>query len=199
MEAYIGMVTIFGFSFNPRGWMTCSGQTLPVSQYTALFSLLGVTYGGNGQTTFGLPDLRGRVPIGVGQGTGLSPYDLGEIGGTETNTLLITQMPMHNHPATATSESESTSTSALFAEGTPANGQNPNGRMLASGQQIYAAEDPANNRQMSSQAVQTTTTTTTATTVTVGVAGASQPVNNLQPYLAMNYCICLEGIFPSRN
>lgn len=199
MEVYLGMVTIFGFSFNPRGWMTCSGQQLSIAQNTALFSLLGTTYGGNGQTTFGLPDLRGRVPLGAGQGPGLQNYDLGQMSGSEANTLTIAQMPAHNHPATATSESTSTSTSALFAEGTPANAQNPAGKMLASGQSIYANEDAANNRQMSSQAVTTTTTTTTTTTVNVNVAGGSQPVNNLQPYIAMNYCICVEGIFPSRN
>jgi microcystin-dependent protein len=199
MEVYLGMVTIFGFTFPPKDWTTCQGQLMSISQNTALFSLLGTTYGGNGQTTFGLPDLRGRVPLGAGQGPGLSSYDIGQVGGSENNTLVITQMPAHNHQATATSTSTSTSTSTLYAESTPANSQNPSGKMLASSQNVYASEDPANNRAMSSEAVTTTTDTTTNTTVTVGIAGSSQPVNNIQPYLAMNYCIALQGIFPSRN
>src|SRR6476620_8139642 len=99
MEGYIAESRLFAGNFAPRGWAFCQGQLLSISQNTALFSILGTTYGGNGQTTFGLPDLRGRVPIhsGGSQGPGLSPYDLGEMGGTETNTLTINQMPAHNH------------------------------------------------------------------------------------------------------
>jgi microcystin-dependent protein len=188
---FIGMIVMFGFAFAPRGWAFCAGQIMSISQNTALFSLLGTTYGGNGSTTFGLPDLRGRTAVGMGQGPGLSHYNIGEQGGVESNTLTINSMPPHTHSAEATSNS----TSAMFAEGTAANAQNPAGKMLASGQNIYANEDEANNRQMSSQAV----TTTTTTNVTIGPAGGGQPVNNIQPYLAVNYCIALEGIFPSRN
>jgi microcystin-dependent protein len=187
MEVFLGMIAIFGFNFNPRGWQLCAGQLLAISQNTALFSLLGTNYGGNGQTTFGLPDLRGRTAVGMGSGPGLSNYTLGEQGGSESNTIQVTQMPAHTHTATATSAS------TLFAEATAANAGNPAGKMLASGQDIYATENPANNRSMSSQAV------TTSTTVQVAIAGGSQPVPNIQPFLAVNYCIAIQGIFPSRN
>jgi len=183
MEVYLGMIAIFGFQFNPKGWLYCAGQMLPVSSNTALFSLLGTTYGGDARTTFGLPDLRGRTAIGVGQGPGLQTYQLGQTGGFESNTLTLGQMPAHTHVATAVS--------TMYAEGTSANALNPKGNMLASGQQIYAGEDEQNNRAMSSQAV--------TTTVQVGVAGNNEQVYNMQPFLAMNYCICVEGIYPSRN
>src|SRR4051812_19628298 len=101
-EPFLAEIMIFAGNFAPRGWAFCNGQILSIAQNTALFSLLGTTYGGNGQTTFALPDLRGRVPIGVGQGPGLSSISLGEVGGTENVTLLTTQMPMHDHTATVT-------------------------------------------------------------------------------------------------
>lgn len=199
MDEFLGCIKIFGFNFNPRGWMTCQGQQLSIAQNSALFSLLGTTYGGNGQTTFGLPDLRGRVPVGQGQGTGLSPYALGQTGGFESVTLTQQQLPTHIHAATAQSTSTSATSAILTAETTQANAQNPAGKCLASGTNIYATEDPASNRQMASSCIEATTTTNTTTTVTVAPAGASAPVAILSPFLAVNYCICTEGIFPSRN
>ena len=98
-EPFLGQIILVPYNFAPRGWAFCNGQILPIAQNTALFSLLGTTYGGNGQTTFALPDLRGRVAISSGQGPGLSNYDLGQVGGTETETLTINQMPMHAHPS----------------------------------------------------------------------------------------------------
>src|SRR5262245_44407760 len=103
MDPFIGQLMLVPYNFAPRGWALCNGQILPIAQNTALFSLLGTTYGGNGQTTFALPDLRGRVPISSGQGPGLSNYDLGEVGGVETVTLTTTQMPAHGHPVSANS------------------------------------------------------------------------------------------------
>jgi microcystin-dependent protein len=187
MDEFLATIKIFGFNFAPRGWAFCQGQVLSIASNTALFSLLGTTFGGNGQTTFGLPDLRGRVAVGQGQGPGLSNYVMGQMSGTETNTLTTGQMPIHTHTATATT------TSILSAEETAANAQNPAGKCLASGTNIYAVESPGTNRQMSPTAIASTTT------VTIATAGGSQPVNNLQPYLALNYCICTEGIYPSRS
>src|SRR4051812_40605270 len=122
MDAFLGMITPFGFGFAPRNWALCQGQILSIAQNTALFSLLGTMYGGNGQTTFALPDCRGRSLVGMGQGPGLTNITQGEVSGTETVTLLITQMPAHNHTATATS--------TLYAEGLPGTANNPAGKMI---------------------------------------------------------------------
>jgi microcystin-dependent protein len=187
MEEYIGTIKLFGFAFAPRGWMTCQGQMLSIAQQTALFSLLGTTYGGNGVTTFGLPDLRGRVAVGQGQLTGGAVYTMGEMAGSEAVTLTQAQLPSHTHTATAVT------TAILTAESTQATAQNPANKCLASGTSIYAEEDPANNRQMSPTCI------TASTTVTVAPAGNSQGVAILQPFLVANYCICIEGIFPPRN
>ena len=182
-EPYLGQIQAFGFSFAPRGWAQCQGQILSIAQNTALFALLGTTYGGNGQTTFALPDLRGRAGIGVGQGPGLSDISLGEISGTENVTLLVTNMPIHTHSATATS--------SLQAEGIPGTANNPQGKMLAGISNGYIPPDPSQNKVLASDAV--------ATTVTVGATGGSQPFAKRDPYLGLNFCIALEGIFPPRN
>ena len=171
-EPFLGMIIIVPYNFSPRGWAFCNGQILPIAQNTALFSLLGTTYGGNGQTTFALPDLRGRVSNSSGQGPGLSSYDLGQVGGTESETLTINQMPSHNHIANATS-----------GDGTSSK---PEGRFLAnSGTSTIYADAIAPSVPLGVQ--------------TIGNTGGSQPFSTLQPYLTLNYCIALEGIFPSRN
>lgn len=174
MEPFIGMIQIFGFNFAPRGWAFCQGQLLPIAQNTALFSLLGTMYGGNGQTTFGLPDLRGRVPMGFGQGQGLSPRNIGELSGTETVTLNTTQMPAHNHAMMASGDGQSIGNAGGNSLGSVGRGAGAN---------IYAP-GATNQVNMGSP---------------TSMTGGSQPHNNLQPYLVMNYCIALEGIFPSRN
>lgn len=167
-EPFIGEIRIFPYTFAPRGWAFCQGQLLSIAQNTALFALIGVTFGGNGQTTFGLPDIRGRAVIGAGQGPGLSPRTQGEAAGEETVTLLTTQMPMHNHLVAASSQ--------------PTN-----------------ASRPANAFPSGGGAYQTASDGTTMNPSMIGAAGGSQPHDNMQPYLAINYCIALEGIFPSRN
>ena len=187
MDEYLGTIKLFGFNFAPRGWISCQGQLLSIAQNSALFSLLGTTYGGNGTTTFGLPNLAGRLAVGQGQLTGGAVYSMGEISGSESMTLLSTQLPAHVHAATAVT------TAILSAESTQATAQNPNGKCLASGTTIYADEDPAQNRQMSPTCI------TASTAVTVAPAGGSQPFSILQPFLVMNYCICTSGIFPPRN
>jgi microcystin-dependent protein len=160
---------------------------LSIAQNTALFSLLGTTYGGNGTTTFGLPNLSGRVAIGQGQLAGGAVYSMGEAAGAESTTLVMPQLPAHTHTATAAT------TATLTAESAQATAQNPNGKCLASGTPIYADEDPAQNRQMAPSCI------TATTTVTVNPTGSNQPVSILQPFLVLNYCICSQGIFPSRN
>jgi microcystin-dependent protein len=165
-EPFLGSIIIFGGNFAPRGWAFCNGQILAISQNTALFSLLGTTYGGNGQTTFALPDLRGRVPIHFGQGPGLSNYSEGETGGAESVTLSAAQMPQHQHVQPASNGDEDTN--------------RPNNAVPAHGG-VYA------------------TTTDGSALDPTSAAGGSQPHENRPPYLAINYIIALEGIFPSRN
>ena len=172
MEPYLGMIAIFGFNFAPRGWSMCWGQLLPISQNTALFSLLGTQFGGNGQTTFALPDLRGRAPVGFGQGPGLSPYYIGEMTGTEATVLLNTHLPVHRHTITATTQ----------AGDTPA----PEGAF------------PAYSGIIDKEYKTGTATKALMAASMVSSAGANQPVSVLQPFLAINYCIALEGIFPQR-
>lgn len=170
-EPFIGEIQLLPFSYAPRGWMRCEGQLLSIAQNTALFSILGTTYGGNGQTTFALPDLRGRSPVHWGQGPGLQPVVLGEIGGASTVSLIATEMPTHTHAA-----------SAVSAVGTS---DVPSSATLAQSSirsDLYAIS--AN---------------TTMSPAAVGIAGSSQPHNNMPPYLALAFCIAIQGIFPSRN
>lgn len=174
-EPFIGQIMPVGFNFAPRGWATCDGQILSIAQNTALFSLLGTTYGGNGQTTFALPDLRGRVPIHQGQGPGLSPYTMGQSAGSESSTLTVNQMPQHTHSAAA----------VLHASTLAANDSLPSGNYPSDG----GAYQSATNTSMNAGAV----------TVTNGISGGSQPFSLVQPYLCINFVIALEGIFPSRN
>ena len=171
-EPFIGEIFMGGYNFAPRGYALCQGQLLSISQNTALFSLLGTTYGGNGQTTFALPDLRGRVPMGWGQGPGLSPNSLGQVSGTETVTLLVTQMPAHNHLVNAVSE--------------PGDGSSPQGTFLA-------------NSGALDKEYKATGTMVNMNANAVAPAGGSQPHSNMQPYLVLNIYIAIEGIFPSRN
>jgi len=179
-EPFLGQISMFGFGFAPSGWATCDGQILSIAANTALFSLLGTTYGGNGQTTFALPDLRGRVPVHQGTGPGLSPYVLGEVTGTESVTLISTQIPAHTHVATA---AVSASASSLAPTDTPANS------FLTGGGGVTIYNPTTDGTKMNAGMV----------TVTVQPAGGSQPHDNLQPLLCINFCIALNGIFPSRN
>ena len=167
-EPFLGMIAIYGFNFAPRGWAFCNGQILAIAQNTALFSLLGTTYGGNGQTTFALPNLQSRVPIHFGQGPGLSSYDLGQSAGSESVTLTTNQMPQHNHIVNATDA------------------------------EVSGGGSPANNFIAKGGFYGTPADITMAPTM-IGITGGSQPTSIIQPYLALNFCIALEGIFPSRN
>ena len=172
-EPFIGQIQMFGFNFAPRGWAMCNAQILSIAQNTALFSLLGTIYGGNGQTTFSLPDLRGRVPIHMGQGPGLSDYVEGQTGGSENKTLTINNLPAHSHAVNAKTEN--------------GNKQTPGANVLA--------KDAAGSTAYYSNQVPNTT----MNPAMIGNTGGSQPFSNLQPFLTINFCIALQGIFPSRN
>lgn len=182
-EPFLGEIKPFGFNFAPRGYTMCNGQILAISTNTALFSLLGTAYGGDGQTTFGLPDLRGRTMVHQGQGNGLSSISLGEAGGSENVTLTNSNLPTHTHTATATS--------TLNAEGIAGNSQNPQGKLLGGLPNLYITPDPAQNKPLAPESIDTA--------VTVAPTGNSQPFGNRSPYLGLTLCIALEGIFPSRN
>jgi len=185
-DPFLAEVKLFAGNFAPKGWAFCSGQILPIAQNQALFSLLGTTYGGNGQTTFALPDLRSRVAIGFGQGPGLTNYALGQVGGTETVTLAINQMPAHTHAFNP-------GTLAINAVSGPGNTQSP-------ANALPAADATGVTATYSTAAADTTMAPGALVgTPTIGNTGGAQPVPILQPYLALTYIIALVGIFPSRN
>ncbi len=178
-EAYLGEIRMVGFNFAPMGWALCNGQLLPISSNTPLFALLGTTFGGNGQTTFALPDLRGRVPVHQGQGPGLSPYVMGEAVGAETVTLINSNMPLHNHALNVNNQPgpQTDPTNALISVVNDGSGRNPT---------VYPAYSTSNpTGAMSAQAV--------------GLAGGNMPHENRQPSLTVNFIICLQGIFPARQ
>jgi microcystin-dependent protein len=186
MEGTIGEIRMFAGTFAPRSWAFCQGQLLSISQNTALFSILGTTYGGNGQTTFALPDFRSRSAVGTGTGPGLSNIVLGQVSGTENVTILTSQMPAHTHTAVATVTG--TVTPKCFAD--EGLGDDPTN--------AFAAISSASNTQTPDANMGSSPIAATAS-VTIGIAGSSQPLPIRNPYLGMNYIICLEGIFPSRN
>lgn len=198
-NALIGQIVQYGFNFAPRNWATCSGQLVSIAQNTALFSILGTTYGGNGQTTFALPDLRGRTMVHWGNGPGLSPYSLGEVGGNESVALTLSNLPTHNHGA---SYAATTPNPPLNGASIKATAAAPStGAVLARG--VDGADTPTARPVIYAPAGTTPTVplggVNLAGTVVVGNAGGSQPHDNLSPYLTVNPCICMFGIFPSRN
>lgn len=174
MDPFVAEIRIFPFNFPPKGWAFCNGQLLPIAQNTALFSLLGTTYGGNGQSTFALPDLQGSVPMHPGQGPGLSLHDLGELSGSETVTLLDSEMPSHTHPMRAND-----------GDGSLASPTNRVSSAPGADRDIFWYKDGVPNATMNPGALTT--------------SGGSQPHNNLMPYLTVNFCIALQGVFPPRS
>lgn len=190
MDPFIGEIILVPYNFAPRGYAFCNGQILAIAQNTALFSLLGTTFGGNGQTTFALPDLRGRVPVSSGQGPGLSSYSLGQMGGAENTTLLTTQMPAHTHVM-----SVGTLSAAARARNAAGNSASPVNAVPAA----EAAGVTATYSNLAPDASMATGAIALSGAPAAAVAGSSQPFSNIQPYLTLNYCIALEGIFPSRN
>jgi microcystin-dependent protein len=171
MDPFVAEIRIFPFNFAPKGWAFCDGQILPLSQNTALFSLLGTTYGGDGKSNFALPNMQGNVPMHPGQGPGLSLHDLGETGGSDTVSLLESEIPSHSHGLTASQ-----------SDGTDQSCANEN---FAAGVGIGAYAAPGALTQLSDNAI--------------SPAGGDQPHNNMQPYLTLNFCIALQGVFPPRT
>jgi microcystin-dependent protein len=176
-EPYIGQIQAFGFDFAPRGWALCNGQLMSIAHNTALFSLIGTTYGGDGVTTFALPDLRGRAPTHWGQGPGLSDYEMGEMYGQQTHTLISTEMPAHNHILMANA-------GTADASDQPANNLLCQAHDASTGSGINVYSPHAN---------------TTMSPMAISVSGGSQPHNIQGPRLTISFCIALEGIFPSRG
>jgi microcystin-dependent protein len=171
-DPFVAEIRIFPFNFAPKGWAFCNGQLMPLSQNTALFSLLGTTYGGDGKSTFALPDLEGRAPMHPGQGPGLSLHDLGETGGSETVTLLQSEMPAHNHAMRGSTQDPA---DVKLVSPTASFGLSQNGPLYQS------------------------TSNTNLNPVDVPVNGGDLPHNNMQPYLTYNFNIALQGVFPPRG
>jgi microcystin-dependent protein len=169
-DPFVAEIRMFAFNFAPKGWAWCSGQLLPISQNTALFSLLGTTYGGDGKSNFALPDLQGSAPMHPGQGPGLSLHDLGEAGGSQSVILLQSEMPVHNHGMRGVEDDGSFLT--------------PSNMLFGSGNQMYATA-PAGGATLAAEAL--------------APMGGSQPHNNMQPYLTCYFNIALQGVFPPRS
>ncbi|WP_152223153.1 phage tail protein [Pseudomonas sp. SCB32] len=190
-DPFIGEIRMLAFNFAPRGWALCQGQTLGIAQNAALFSLLGTTYGGNGVSTFQLPNLSGRTPLGAGNGPGLPPVVQGEVGGTPTVTLNLNQMPIHNHVASGTSSMNVGGTPASPALAPTATNNILGGSVGGSPQAAAIWSSELSGPVALGNPI--------STSVTVQNAGGSQPVSIQSPYLGMNFAIALEGVFPSRN
>jgi microcystin-dependent protein len=174
MDPFVAEIRIFPFNFAPKGWAFCDGQILPLSQNTALFSLLGTTYGGDGKSNFALPNMQGNAPMHPGQGPGLSLHDLGETGGSDTVTLLESEIPSHSHGVVAAANA------ALIKLPAPtvslARSKNGNAYLSTAAQPYVSMSDSA-----------------------IAPAGGDQPHNNMQPYLTLNFCIALQGVYPPRT
>jgi microcystin-dependent protein len=175
-DPFVGEIRAFGFNFAPQGWAMCNGQILSIAQNTALFSLLGTFYGGDGKSNFALPNLEGQVPIHQGQGAGLSDYVLGEQGGVDSVTLLSTEMPSHSHNALAVAAKGTSAepTGGFWAEAAAARGSVPS----------YSDQ---------------TTSPVALNPAAIGTAGGSQAHENRPPLLVVNFCIALQGVYPARN
>jgi microcystin-dependent protein len=173
-DPFVAEIRIFPFNFAPKGWAFCDGQLMPLSQNTALFSLLGTTYGGDGKSNFALPDMQGNAPMHPGQGPGLSLHDLGEIGGSETVTLLQSEIPVHTHQMQggfAQADLNGPTALTVYTRSTPGN--------------AYMTNSTQNLVQMNPQMLT--------------IAGGSLPHNNMMPYLTLNFCIALQGVYPPRT
>ncbi|MEE9407021.1 MAG: tail fiber protein [Polaribacter sp.] len=210
MDDFIGIIKLFAGNFAPRQWAFCQGQLLAINQNTALFSILGTTYGGDGRTTFGLPDLRSRVPVGTGHGPGLSTRILGEKVGVEYNILNQTQLPNHTHAASGKTVATSVNiTSDLMASSSEATMHTPTaGASLAASNEVNGrGTDPTQSYNTATPDITLNGLSSSAVSiipaidvnVTVNPTGGSAAVNNIQPSLGMNYIICMQGIFPPRS
>jgi len=177
---FVAEVTMFGFNFPPKGWAFCDGQLLPISQNTALFSLLGTNYGGDGKSTFGLPNIQGMAVIGQGQSSASgSQYFVGETTGTETVTLLTSEMPSHNHTFAATSDGGTTT--------------------VSTGNQLAKAQTGGKQQSFTGNYLNASAPNIVMSPLGTSISGGSLPHNNMQPYLTLNFCIAMQGVFPPRG
>ena len=184
-DPFIGTINMFGFQFAPRDWTACSGQLLQISQFTTVFSLVGTYYGGDGRVSFGIPELRGRAPIHYGNHPGSSyNWMIGQAGGTEFNTLSIPNLPSHNHVGALHVSSADSTQSAATAGSTIATPGSTSGRTFTATEGFNASNPDV---------------TMNSASVTTGMTGAGQSVNNIEPFLAVNYIIALQGVYPSRS
>lgn len=202
----IGEIRLFAGNFSPKAWTYCAGQTMAIASNTALFSILGTTYGGNGTTTFGIPDLRGRVAIGAGNGPGLTPRALGELGGTVTTTLTTLQMPMHVHVigSGGVVALSGSANAVMNVNQTTGDLSTPDGNFLgfdSSGNNIYntSAGSPTGVLNQGAISVNVSGLAVEMPTMQTLPTGSGAPFNNLQPYLGMSYILCMYGVFPPRN
>ena len=179
MDPFVAEIRIYPFNFAPKGWAFCNGQLLPISQNTALFALLGTFYGGDGKSTFALPDMQGNVPMQTGQGQGLSERFLGEMSGTESVTLLLSEIPAHTHAAQVSTADANASdaTGRVYGKSRYDDGQGTTGAVST-----FSAQAP----------------NATLSPMSLALAGGGLPHNNMQPYLTLNFCIALQGVFPQR-
>lgn len=192
MEPFIGQIQPFGFSFNPVNWVPCDGRLLSISEYEALYTLIGTTYGGDGVSNFAVPDLRGRVPIHQGQGLGLSNKVIGQKAGHETLTITQAQMPTHSHVLSIQSGGNFMISNTQGMSPTPSDTYNV----------IGAASDPngsLTNNVYNNSAPNVPLNTASSYSYNVSVTGMGQSIENMEPYLTINYCICTNGIFPTQN
>lgn len=181
MENFLGQIIMFAGNYDIQGYISCRGQLMSIANYSALFSLLGTTYGGDGQVTFALPNLQGRMPIGQGNGSGLPSYEYGEMGGTNQTTLIITNLPAHNHPVTFNS--------AIEVSDITANADEPANSFLTATSSNFYASQGKSGQHLNGFSVHGS----------LGISGSNAPFSTTPPYLTIGYQICLEGIYPSRN
>jgi len=205
MEGTIGEIRAFAGNFAPQAWLFCQGQSLQINDYQTLYAITGTLYGGDGVNTFNLPNISSRIVVGTGQGAGLSNYTLGQVSGEENHALNLLELPAHTHQVTPTfSTTAASATISLNAVASPGNQALPVGHFLSEEQSgsdnIYATTSSTPNLiDLNSKAAQVSNLLPPKPQVSIGVSGSSTPHNNIQPVLAVNYIICVEGIFPSRN
>lgn len=205
MEGTVGEIRAFAGTFAPINWKFCQGQQMDLSQYYVLYAIIGTIYGGDGVNAFNLPNIASRIVVGAGQGPGLSAYPLGQVNGEESHTLTSSELPIHNHQITPTFSTTAASVNiSLNAVASGGGLDSPVGNYLgqdtSTTDNIYASLASSPNLvDLNSNAAQVSNLSPPISSVTIGVAGSSLPHSNIQPVLAVNYIICIEGLFPSRN
>ncbi|GGH72091.1 microcystin-dependent protein [Filimonas zeae] len=200
MDGTVGEIRLFAAGFAPRSWAFCQGQLLPLNRYTALYAILGSNFGGNGTSTFGLPDFSGRTAIGVGQAPGLSPYVVGQQGGSVNVTILSGEMAAHNHSSPVSLSSPGSGTATLYGSNS-GDSVTPGGNYIGTdgGLGLFTTDTSTPVAMATTSLDVTNVAASKLTSVTLAATGGTTPHNNMQPYLTLNYIICMTGNFPARN